>query len=246
MQDVPDDPEDTKAGKDLPDEVMPQLCDNPHLLEQASSREVRVATELLIDTGRRPDEICELWLDCLAIDPDGSPVLLYDNHKAYRLGRRLPIAKATAAVIAEQQERVRCRFPNTQTAELKLLPSPVSNPRGTKPIAGIQGQHRTWVNNLPDMLVAVTVQTDGQVQTRLLPFDKAKIFPYAYRHTYAQRHADAGAAPDVLQALMDHRHCRPPSPTTGSASNAARPSTASRPCNSTARQPGLAQGTEPS
>jgi integrase len=35
-------------------------------------------------------------------------------------------------------------------------------------------------------------------------FDKARIIPYAYRHSYAQRHADAGVAPDVLRELMDH------------------------------------------
>ena len=30
------------------------------------------------------------------------------------------------------------------------------------------------------------------------------MFPYAYRHTYAQRHADAGVPVDVLRELMDH------------------------------------------
>ncbi|MFF1632023.1 hypothetical protein, partial [Streptomyces sp. NPDC058272] len=56
-EDVPDEPEDTEAGRDLPDEVMRQLCDHLDLLEQIGTREVRVATELLIDTGRRPDEV---------------------------------------------------------------------------------------------------------------------------------------------------------------------------------------------
>src|SRR5260221_8772442 len=37
-------------------------------------------------------------------------------------------------------------------------------------------------------------------------FDKGKIMPYCYRHTYAQRHADAGVAPDVLRDLMNHRN----------------------------------------
>lgn len=35
-------------------------------------------------------------------------------------------------------------------------------------------------------------------------FDKSKIFLYAYRRTYAQRHADAGVAVDVLAMLLDH------------------------------------------
>jgi hypothetical protein len=36
-------------------------------------------------------------------------------------------------------------------------------------------------------------------------FDRRNLFLYAYRHTYAQRHADAGVGIDVLRELMDHR-----------------------------------------
>ena len=36
-------------------------------------------------------------------------------------------------------------------------------------------------------------------------YDKSRIVLYAYRHTYAQRHADAGVGIDVLRELMDHR-----------------------------------------
>jgi hypothetical protein len=42
--------------------------------------------------------------------------------------------------------------------------------------------------------------TDGRV------FDASKIVLYAYRHTYAQRHADAGVSIDVLAQLLDHRN----------------------------------------
>jgi len=37
-----------------------------------------------------------------------------------------------------------------------------------------------------------------------LPFAPHLIFPYALRHSYAQRHADAGVPVDVLRELMDH------------------------------------------
>ena len=49
-----------------------------------------------LDTGRRPEDILGLPLDCLARDADGAPVLVYDNAKAHRLGRRLPVSQATA------------------------------------------------------------------------------------------------------------------------------------------------------
>ena len=37
-----------------------------------------------------------------------------------------------------------------------------------------------------------------------VPFDPSLITPYALRHSYAQRHADAGVPVDVLKELMDH------------------------------------------
>ena len=37
-----------------------------------------------------------------------------------------------------------------------------------------------------------------------VPFDASLITPYALRHCYAQRHADAGVPVDVLKELMDH------------------------------------------
>ncbi len=87
--DTPSKPEDPEPNRDLPSEILRQLCEHLPTLEQPiSCREVRVAVELIIDTGRRPDEICALRWDCLEYDEDRSPVLVYDNHKNARLGRR--------------------------------------------------------------------------------------------------------------------------------------------------------------
>jgi hypothetical protein len=159
-------------------------------------REIRVATELLMDTGRRPQEICALPLDCLARDGDGSPVLVYENHKENRLSRRLPVAEATAQVIIAQQQRIRDRFPHQAVGRLALLPTTRANPDGSKPIpiGSLDNAHREWVDSLP-----VLRTSDGR------DFDKARIIPYAYRHSYAQRHADVGVAPDVLRELF-YRH----------------------------------------
>jgi integrase len=205
--DIPDEPEDAEAGKDLPVEVMRHLCDHLPLLEEQSCTEIRVATELVIDTGRRPDEICQLKLDCLERDGDRKPVLVYDNIKAHRQDRRLPIPAATAVLITRQQQRVRDRFPDEPVGQLKLLPAPTRNPHGRRAITDgwVGERHREWVNSLPDAVVPTVVETDGKPTTKMLPFDKKRIFLYAYRHTYAQRHADAGVAVDVLRDLMDHR-----------------------------------------
>jgi integrase len=191
--DIPDDPERGEPGRCLPPEIMTVLCANLDSLEPV---EVKVATQIGIDTGRRPEDILNLPLDCLARDKDGGEVLVYDNAKANRLGRRLPISKATAEVITGQQQRVRQRFPGTPPGKLKLLPTPYRNPDGHKAISKttLQARHRDWVAAVP-----VLHTRDG------LEFDPAKVVPYAYRHTYAQRHADAGVPIDVLAELLDHR-----------------------------------------
>ncbi|MGI8307009.1 tyrosine-type recombinase/integrase [Saccharopolyspora hattusasensis] len=194
--DIPQKPEDPEPNRDLPAEILRQLCDHlPALEHSISCREIRVAVELIMDTGRRPDEICALPWDCLEYDEDRLPVLVYDNHKNARIGRRLPIAQATADLISEQKDHVRTRFPDTMLAELKLLPAAYANPHGRRAITENQlgARHRAWIDSLPSLL-----RTDGT------EYDKARIVPYAYRHSYAQRHADAGVPIDVLGSLLNH------------------------------------------
>ncbi|MEV8064149.1 site-specific integrase [Streptomyces antimycoticus] len=203
-EDIPDEPEDTEAGRDLPDEVMRVVVAELPRLDDRSSPEMRTAVEILIDTGRRPGEVCKLPWDCLDRDDDGHPVLIYSNHKGHRLGRRLPIAQETAELILRQQQRVRERFPHTPQKELKLLPSAVISQEGRRSITPgwLSDRHRTWVDEMPVILIPIPGK-DGR--PTMVPFDKDKIFLYAYRHSYAQRHADAGVPVDVLKELMSHR-----------------------------------------
>ena len=192
--DIPAEPVRGEPGRDLPPEIMTVLCASLGTLQPP---EVQVATQIAIDTGRRPEDILGLPLDCLAHDKDGTAVLVYDNAKANRMGRRLPVSQATATVITGQQDRVRARFPGTPPAGLRLLPAARCNPDGRKPmtIDMFEGRHREWVDAL------------GPLRTRDgAAVDPAKVTPYAYRHTYAQRHADAGVPIDVLAELLDHRN----------------------------------------
>ena len=193
MSDIPAEPEPAEPNRDLPPEIMRQICAH---LDALTSPQMRTGVELAIDTGRRPEEITTLGLDCLTRDADGSPVLVYDNHKAHRPGRRLPISEHTAALITAQQHRVRARYPHTPVGQLTLLPTDRRNPDGRAAITGfsLAFAHRAWITRLPVLHTA-----DGT------EFDKRKIVLYAYRHTYAQRHADAGVGIDVLRELMSHR-----------------------------------------
>ena len=194
--DVPAKADPGEPGRDVPDEIMRQLCGRLRELEEIiSCREIRVAVELMIDTGRRPAEVCTLDWDCLARDADGTPVLVYDNAKSHRLRRRLPVSEHTAALITGQKTAVRERFPDTPPARLRLLPSRRLNPDGTRPVTedNLTGRHRIWVDSTGPLL-----RSDGT------EYDKSLISPYSYRHSYAQRHADAGIGIDVLRELMDH------------------------------------------
>jgi integrase len=191
--DTPDTPDPAEPDRDLPPEILQQLCAHLPVL---TSPDMRTGIELAIDTGRRPEEVCALRFDCLARDADGLPVLVYDNHKANRPRRRLPIGESTARLIVAQQQLVRARFPHTPVGDLALLPTDRRNPNGRKPITAfsLAFHHRAWVKQMPILHTAEGTE-----------FDKARIVLYAYRHSYAQRHADAGVGIDVLRQLMSHQ-----------------------------------------
>lgn len=203
-RDVPSAPIQEEAGKGLPDWVIRIICANLHRVEERSSTTYRRMIELLIDTGRRPDEICRLPLNCLERDAQDMPVLVYKDSKNNKPGQRLPIPNATAKLIAEQQADVREQFSDRDPKTLVLFPRDRFNQYGTKqvtePVFG--KMHRDFITEIADQLVQQIQDPDGTTHEER--FDPYAIIPYAYRHTYAQRHADEGVAPDVLRDLMGH------------------------------------------
>ncbi|MGH9262532.1 MAG: tyrosine-type recombinase/integrase, partial [Acidimicrobiales bacterium] len=163
-----------------------------------------LAFQLLRGTGRRLGEIASLRLRCLDVDETGKAVLVYDNHKAGRMSRRLPIADmALVDAIRDQQRWVTDRFATTPPERLWLLPRPFRNLDGTSHIGGNQLYIwiHDWVAAIPSIHAAPPPGTGDPV-----PFDRSAITPHAFRHTYAQTLADQGVAPSVLRDLMDHRN----------------------------------------
>jgi integrase len=203
-QDIPAEPDPDEQGRDLPAWVLQILDAHLHALEERGGTDMRRMTELMMDTGRRPDEICQLRLDCLTRDAHGKPVLIYTDSKNHRPNRRLPIAQATARIIASQQADARARFPGTAARDLPLFPRDRTNPDGTatynEPV--FTNTHRQWVNSIAHLLVTTATGTDGTPREQV--FDRLAVIPYAYRHSYAQRHADEGVPPDVLRDLLGH------------------------------------------
>lgn len=200
----------------LPDRVMTSLVKDLDRLETLTSPDARRLTELLRDTGRRPNELCRLPWDCLTTGEDGKWVLVWTNFKSNRSDRHLPIHDSTAKSIQAQQVAVRERFPHTDTAVLSLFPRERANPDGLFQITPgmYAAQHKRWVRSFPETHCVTTESSDGTkaiermaafVDDANMPFDCDRITPYAYRHTYCQRHADQGTAPEVLRELLDHR-----------------------------------------
>ena len=199
------------TGRALPRHVLTQLLDQDNLdaLQAQAGPGWRAVVELMAGVGRRPSELCGLRFDCLDYDeptgPDSpshaSPVLVYDMPKVAKIGCRLPIHDREAAIITAQQARVRTAFPDTPQDQLVLFPRVLKNPDGAKPVSasGLALTIRGWVAGLPRLDTGAHT-ADGAA----VPFPRERVFPYAFRHTYAQRHADAGTPVDTLKELLGH------------------------------------------
>ena len=200
---------DDEVAKALPDTVIAQLL-NPAslaLLDDLAGPTLTAAVELGVGVGRRTAELCSLAFDCLDYDDHGdaehqrSPVLVHDMPKVDKTGCRLPIHEREALIIRAQQARVAARFPTTPPRQLALFPRPLTNPDGTHSLGTAQLQRvmRTWINALP-RLDAPERDAAGHP----VPFPRDGITPYSFRHTFAQRHADAGTPVDTLKELLGH------------------------------------------
>jgi hypothetical protein len=202
---------DNEAGSAIPESVIAQL--DTHLaalgegpvygttsLPAADLRAMyQTSYVLLRDTGRRPNEIASLARDCLE-QHRGEVSLIWDNHKSGRLRRRLPITTATAQAIRVWRDR-RDQLAVPDRGERFLFPAlSTDSPDQHLPANAISAAIRLWADQLPALLA-----DDLDAAGHQLPYDRYRIYPYAFRHSFAQRHADAGTPADVLRELMDHR-----------------------------------------
>lgn len=208
--------EEGRSENALPETVFLQLLrDDVLALLPAGTR--RNMIELHARTGRRPWETRHLRFACLGWDtvridrPDGTgenrtyPFLTYWMQKSRRR-HVLPLHESDAAVIERQQHHLRSTQPEgfrvdgtPLDPEMLLFPTTRrsrANQHGIWPHeSSIFGYWlSTWMTAIPELL-----DEDGA------PFDRRRVFAYAFRHTYAQLRADAGVPLDVLQALMGHR-----------------------------------------
>ena len=210
QQDLRRPPKDEDAdceGRALPQVVIDQLLSDGYLkrLSERYGDDLLVMLRILADTGRRPDELAKLLASCLDrtefIDEQtgelqSSWVLVHDMPKVNIKRFRLFISESTAQLIIEQRERVVARYPGRPLSELRLFPRERMNPDGSEPqyTARLSWAVRGWVRALPELIGPSSEA-----------FPRERVFPYAFRHSFAQRHADNGTPIDVLATMMGHR-----------------------------------------
>ena len=154
------------------------------------------------NTGRRLTEVMSLRRNCLQEKEAGQFFLIYSNHKEHRLNRWLPIDESTAVVIRRWHEHVG-GLDVIKDLRTWLFPSPgaqrVSRAGHFTGSSFVQAFNawRSAIPSIPD----VGIDSNGEPRE----FDRSLIHTHAFRHTYAQRHADAGTQIDILASLMDHK-----------------------------------------
>ncbi|MGH3303145.1 MAG: tyrosine-type recombinase/integrase [Streptosporangiaceae bacterium] len=209
-QRIQEEPSEDEIGKALPDLVIRQLDARLHLLGPAGRAGSihaadlqamhQVIYQILRDTGRRPGEVVSLRTGCVEVTA-GQHNLIYDNHKAGRMRRRLPVTTGTAQIIMAWQDR-RAALPIPAAQRHWLFPSPLlraQRSHGHLTPAAVARGFKAWVAGIGPI--------DGELlgpDGKPVAFEPSLITPYALRHSYAQRHADAGVPVDVLKELMDH------------------------------------------
>ncbi len=104
-------------------------------------------------------------------------------------------------MIRSQQQRAALRYPTTPTDRLALFPRASKNPEGGVAVdpSRFASVMRAWVQALPRI-----DSPENDADGRPLPFPRDRIRPYAFRHSFAQRHADAGTRVEVLKELLGH------------------------------------------
>lgn len=203
--------EEEVIGKSLPDFVIRILDSRLDDFRPILKRSIQGWTDddisylyqtcylILRNTGRRLSEVLKLKRDCLRYKGRDA-YLVYTNFKRRRNDRWLPIEAETAAIIAKWQSHV-SGLPSQKFTEKWLFPSP--GMRVT--LAGHYGSGAfvDAFNRWKGVILEPVTAGGGPKQLQVI--DPTRVTSRAFRHTYAQRHADAGTPVDVLRELMDHK-----------------------------------------
>ena len=170
----------------LAEHVMTQLED-PANLDRWNDPARRLITLILIRCGLRLGDALRLPFDCIVHDAGQAPYLLYQNHKMKREAL-VPIDEELKAQIADQQRRVRDRWPQGTPV---LFPRGRANPDGSKRVS-----HSGYQHALDEWLRRCDIRDEhGQ---------PARLTPHQYRHTLGTRLINMDVPQEVVRRILDH------------------------------------------
>jgi len=148
---------------------------------------VRHLVIVLMETGMRGGDACELAFNPIISDSLGWPCLRFANTKV-GTEQLIPLTAKAAETIRAQQAHVRRLHPSGSPW---LFPGIMDNPDGAKPYA-----HGTLSGQLGRWQKAIGVRDEAGQPVRV----KA----HQFRHTVGTRLIDAGVPQHVVQKLMGH------------------------------------------
>ena len=170
----------------IPEFVMAQLEAEANL-DRLPTVTARNLVIVLMETGLRVNDACELEFNPTVDDSVGWPCLRFRNAKV-RTEQLLPLSAQAAAAIRAQQDHLRRRWPHGTPW---LFPGILDNDDGSKPYSrGTFGaQLRRWQ-------AAIDLRDEAGRPVR--------VNPHRFRHTVGTRLINAGVPQHVVQQLLGH------------------------------------------
>lgn len=169
----------------LSEAVMAQL-EHPDNLAQFKDPRGRLLVRILMNTGLRVGDGCQLALDCIVRDDHGAPYLKYTNHKMRREAF-VPIDTDLAEAISQHQQFVLAELPSATF----LLPRPTRNPDGQQPFSTA-----TFRGELIEWLLSCDIRDELGKPVR--------VTPHQWRHTFGTRLINREVPQETVRRLMDH------------------------------------------
>jgi integrase len=183
-EDYPRDGE--KLPRALAGHVMTQVEDPANLARQGNPA-YRLITIILMRCGLRISDATGLPSDCVVRDADGAPYLRYYNRKMKREAL-VPIDEELQALIGEQQNRARERWPDGTPV---LFPRPTANIDGHRPIG-----YTSYRDALYRWLEDCDVRDEHGQPVHLTP--------HQWRHTLGTALINKDVPQHVVQKILDH------------------------------------------
>lgn len=170
----------------IPEFVMSQLEDPTHL-ELLPDDTTRNLVVVIMETGLRAVDACQLESNPIIEDSVGWPCLRFLNNKM-RAEQLIPLSQRAAQAIRAQQQHLAGTWTDPPPV---LFPSPYRNPDGVRPFsyATLRGRFAAWRDR-----IGLHDETGQPTRVTL----------HQFRHTLGTRMINQGVPQHVVQKMLGH------------------------------------------